>query len=226
MVKDVERFFVEYCPKLNMAIKNFKMVNDVKLLCHLQQLEAEFMLMHIVPALREKGIKALPLHDAILCHEEHKDTVAEIIKRECQKVYGLEPTVKFKGCTQETLTATPPPESAPPDPIKAIEPPAFKFPVVGVKYEDIPRLFVHGLESKNSQEVESCFERIKEISLSYSIPSVFKDGVWFCCDNFRLQDFVTIVQKKVHRDFGFVPQLSFDDVWRRMAESPYQRTLL
>jgi len=224
MVKDMERFFEEYCPELNMAIKNFKMVSRTKLLCHLQQLEAELMLMHIVPTLRNKGIKALPLHDAILCHEEHKDTVAQIIKEECQKLYGLIPTIKFKGCATETLTATPPPE-----PVKSVEPlvtpaqPAYKFPVLGADYRTFPKLFVHGLESKNSFAVEKCMAKICDIFRNVGIYHCYKWGIFLCCENHRLHDFKTIVEKRVKCDFGFVPQLSFDDVWKIAEEKTPQR---
>ena len=54
------------------------------------------MLLTVAPILLEKQIDFHHIHDSFIVQERYADDVKEIIQCECEKKFGLVPTVKTK----------------------------------------------------------------------------------------------------------------------------------
>ena len=54
------------------------------------------ILVAVLAALRKQGVVALPLHDAVLVADEHKETTQEVMKEVVRDITGITPEVSLK----------------------------------------------------------------------------------------------------------------------------------
>ena len=62
----------------------------------LQQQEADLMVNNVLPELLKERIDFIPIHDSVIVQETQVDRTVEIIKEQCQKLFGKIPTIKIK----------------------------------------------------------------------------------------------------------------------------------
>ena len=83
-------------PELAARIHGMKVEQYNALAIELQKLEADLVINTIVPLCANRGIPAITIHDSILTLPEWVDEVREMLKGECERMYGIVPTVKVK----------------------------------------------------------------------------------------------------------------------------------
>jgi hypothetical protein len=90
----MRRVFTQEFPTVSAAITYWKQQPGDNLPVRLQKLEAELLLEKVCPRLLAQKIKVLTVHDAILSHEQHKQTVEAIIRQVFLEETGLTPVIK------------------------------------------------------------------------------------------------------------------------------------
>lgn len=91
LFKSFEMFF----PILAAKIKEIKRNDYKKLSFILQCTESDIMVLGVMNELMERGIRALSIHDSILCKEQDIPVVKEIISRHFESVTGFKPVLKI-----------------------------------------------------------------------------------------------------------------------------------
>jgi len=71
-----------------------KKYNDMAIF--LQRQEADLMVNNVLPELLKERIDFIPIHDSVIVQETQVDRTVEIIKEQCQKLFGKIPTIKIK----------------------------------------------------------------------------------------------------------------------------------
>jgi hypothetical protein len=89
----MRQVFAAEFPTVSAAITYWKGQAGDNLPVRLQKMEADLILKQVCPLLLAKKIKMFTVHDAILSHAEHKETVKATICRVCLELYGLIPSV-------------------------------------------------------------------------------------------------------------------------------------
>jgi hypothetical protein len=90
----MRQVFAQEFPTISAAITYWKQQLGDNLPVRLQKLEAELLLNQVCPLLLKQRIKVYTVHDAILSHPEHKQTVAATIRRVFLEATGLTPVIK------------------------------------------------------------------------------------------------------------------------------------
>lgn len=91
LFKSFEIFF----PILAAKIKEIKRNDYKKLSFILQCTESDIMVLGVMTEIMEREIRALSIHDSILCKEKDIPVVKEIITRHFEKVTGFKPVLKI-----------------------------------------------------------------------------------------------------------------------------------
>lgn len=81
-------------PILARRIRLAKASNYKDLSFILQSIESDIMVLGVMNELMERGIRALSIHDSILCKEQDIPAVKEIISRHFESVTGFKPVLK------------------------------------------------------------------------------------------------------------------------------------
>jgi hypothetical protein len=90
LYKSLLKIFPILASKIYLAKKdNYKDLSFI-----LQSIESDIMVLGVMSELMERGIRALSIHDSILCKEKDIPLVKEIISRHFEKVTGFKPFLK------------------------------------------------------------------------------------------------------------------------------------
>ena len=101
-------------PVLYGKIEAIKHTDYRKVALRLQSAEAGIMLGRVVRHIAETSqIPVLTIHDSILCFEEHKDYVKQLMENAFAETLGVRPKLKFKDNRPDTseVVKVPPPKS-------------------------------------------------------------------------------------------------------------------
>lgn len=90
LYKSLLKIFPILARKIRLAKeKNYKDLSFI-----LQSIESDIMVLGVMTELMERGIRALSIHDSVLCKEKDIPVVNEIISRHFEKVTGFKPVLK------------------------------------------------------------------------------------------------------------------------------------
>jgi len=94
-VNKVRKAFDLLFPELGALMNEFKAEAHNRLAIAMQRLEANLIVNAVVPRCAGECILALTVHDSIMTLPEHRNQVAEMIRMECERIYGLTPNLKL-----------------------------------------------------------------------------------------------------------------------------------
>lgn len=88
--------FIELFPNVWEVMVQIKENEHEKLAHLLQSMEAELMIKTVAPILLENDVDFIPIHDSFIVQDRYAEQVTELIKSECNRLYGMIPLVKMK----------------------------------------------------------------------------------------------------------------------------------